>query len=109
MTLIGMIAHGHGDEAFVQYSNELWPNDPNFMIWLLLHLFRNLEKEPIRESLILFEFEPQNAFFQQIMQGSSHCLNALKLADKIVGVKPLPKKLFFQMDNCVKNNKNRPY
>jgi len=23
MTLIGMIVHGHGDKAFVQYSNEL--------------------------------------------------------------------------------------
>jgi hypothetical protein len=33
-------------------------------------------------------------------------LNALKLADKIVGVKPLPKKLNFQMDNCVEDNKN---
>ncbi len=26
--------------------------------------------------------------------------------DKIVGVKPLPRKLFLRMDNCVKNNKN---
>jgi hypothetical protein len=32
VTLIGMIAHGHGDETFVQYFNELWPNDPNFTI-----------------------------------------------------------------------------
>jgi len=28
VTLIGMIVHGHGDEAFIQYFNELWPNDP---------------------------------------------------------------------------------
>jgi hypothetical protein len=41
----------------------------------------------------LFEFEPQSAFFQQVMQGSFHCLNALKLVDKIVNVKPLPRKL----------------
>ncbi len=32
------------DEAFIQYSNELWPNDPNFMIRLLLCLFHNLKK-----------------------------------------------------------------
>jgi hypothetical protein len=64
MTLTRMIAHGHGDEAFAQYSNELWPNDPNFMIGLLLHLFYNLEMELVRESWVLFEFEPQNAFFQ---------------------------------------------
>jgi hypothetical protein len=62
--------------------------------------------EPVRESRVLFKFEPQNAFFQQILQGSSHCLNALKLVNKIVGLKPLLKKLFFQMDDCVKDNKN---
>ncbi len=63
MTLIGMIAHGHGDEAFIQCFNELWPNDPNFTIRSLLHLFRNLENELIRESWVLFEFEPENTFF----------------------------------------------
>jgi hypothetical protein len=106
ITLTRMIAHGHGDEAFAQYSNELWPNDLNFMIGLLLRLFYNLEMELVRESWVLFEFEPQNTFFQQILQGSSHCLNALKPTDKIVGVKPLLRKLLLQMDNCVKDNKN---
>jgi hypothetical protein len=62
-----MIIHGHGDEAFIQYSCELWPNDPNFMIRLLLRLFHSLEKELIRESWVFFEFELQNAFFQQIL------------------------------------------
>jgi hypothetical protein len=69
-------------------------------------LFCSLEKEPIRESQVLFEFEPQNTFFQQILQGSSHCWNTLKLVDKIVNVKPLPRTLLLQMDNCVKDNKN---
>jgi hypothetical protein len=32
ITLMGMIAHGHGDERYPQYSNELWPNDRNFTI-----------------------------------------------------------------------------
>ncbi len=30
--LTGMIAHGHVDERCVQYSNELWLNDPIFTI-----------------------------------------------------------------------------
>jgi hypothetical protein len=101
-----MITHGCGDKVFAQYSNELWPNDPNFPIGSLLCLFCSLEKEPIRESRLLFEFEPQNTFFQQILQGSSHCLNALKLVGEIVGVKPLPRKLLLQRDNCVKDNKD---
>ncbi len=36
--LMGMIAHGHGDERYGQYSNEFWPNDPNFTIRSLLWL-----------------------------------------------------------------------
>jgi hypothetical protein len=62
--------------------------------------------EQVKESWVLLEFESQSAFFQQFLQGSSHCLNALKLTDKIVDVKPLPRKLLLQMDNCVKNNKH---
>jgi hypothetical protein len=95
-----------GDKTFDQYSNELWPNNLNVMIRSLMRLFHNLEKEPVNESWVLFEFEPQNAFFQQILQGSFHCSNALKLMDKIIGVKPLPRKLLFQMNNCVKDNNN---
>jgi hypothetical protein len=26
-----MIAHGHGDDTFAQYSNEFCHNDPNFL------------------------------------------------------------------------------
>ncbi len=32
ITLIGMIAHGHGDENYVLDYNELWPNVPNLAI-----------------------------------------------------------------------------
>ncbi len=46
ITLTSMIAHGHGDERYAQYFNELWPNDPNFTIssknlqqWTLLPLW----------------------------------------------------------------------
>jgi hypothetical protein len=106
ITLTGIIVHGHGDKTFTQYFNKLWPNDPNFRIGSLLHLFHTLGKKLVRESHVLFEIEPQNAFFQQILQGSYSCLNALKHADFIVGVKPLLRKLLLQMDNCVKDNKN---
>ncbi len=47
--LTKMIAHGHGDEAFAQYSNELWPNDLNFTIGSLLYLLQTLEKELVCE------------------------------------------------------------
>jgi hypothetical protein len=36
ITFMGMIAYGHGDERYAQYSNGFWPNDPNFTIRSLL-------------------------------------------------------------------------
>jgi len=95
-----MIAHGHEDEIFSQYSNEFWPNYPNFKVGLLWFLGA-LKKEPINESRILFEHELQNAFFHQLKQRSFHYI--LK---KFISVKPLPRKMFLQMDNYVKDNKN---
>ncbi len=67
ITLIEMIIHGHGEEAFIQYYNELWLNDPNSMIKLLLRLLHSLKKKLVKESQVSFEFKLQNAFFQQIL------------------------------------------
>ncbi len=62
--LIGMIVHGHGDEVFAQYSNELWPNDLNFTIGSLLRLLQTLEKELVRELQRMFDHELQNEFLE---------------------------------------------
>ena len=62
--LTKMITHGHGDEAFAQYSNELWPNDLNFTIGFILCLLRTLEKELVHESQRLFDHELQNELFE---------------------------------------------
>ncbi len=47
-----MIADGHQDEMFAQYSKEFWPNefDFNFTIGFLLCLFKALEKKLVCES-----------------------------------------------------------
>jgi hypothetical protein len=45
--LTTIITHGHGDERYVQYYNELWPNNPNFIIRSLLRFLRTLEVAPI--------------------------------------------------------------
>jgi hypothetical protein len=55
ITLTSMITHGHGDENYVLDYNELWPNDPNFAIESLLHLFQTLEKALVSKSKILLE------------------------------------------------------
>jgi hypothetical protein len=59
------------------------------------------KKKLINESRILFEHEPQNAFFHRLTQRSFHYI--LK---KFIIVKPLPRKMLFQMDNYVNDNKD---
>jgi hypothetical protein len=66
-----------------------------------------LEVSSVAESKLLFEEPPQNSLFAHLLQGKSHCVCELCTLEKIVGAKPLLKKLLFQMDNCVKDNKNQ--
>jgi hypothetical protein len=106
ITLTNMIAHGHADERYAQYSNELWPNDLNFTIGYLLQLFCTLEVAFVAKSKLLFEEPPYNSFFVFLLQGKLCCVRELCTLEKIVGTKPLPKKLLLQMDNYVKDNKN---
>ncbi len=40
------------------------------------------------------------------MHGGSHCLATLKVSKNFTNAKPLPRKLLFHMDNCVKDHKN---
>jgi hypothetical protein len=55
ITFTGMITHDHMDEIYAQYSNELWPNEPNFIIGSLLWLLRTLKAALVSESTLLFE------------------------------------------------------
>jgi hypothetical protein len=103
--LTNMITHQHEEEIYAQYLNKLWPNDPNFTIGPLL-FFCTLEIVSMLESKLLFEEPPQNSFFACLLQGKSCSICELRTLEKIVGVKPLPRNLLFQMDNNMKDNKN---
>jgi hypothetical protein len=74
ITFTGMIAHGHIDERYAQYLNELWPNSPNFTIGSLLWLLRMLEIILVSELKLLFEHPQQNSFFTRLLQGKLHCV-----------------------------------
>ncbi len=98
ITLMG-IAHGHKDERYVQYSNELWPNDPNFTIGSLLRLFYTLEIALVAELILLLEELPKKSVFAHLLEGKLHYVCELRTLEKIVNAKILPKKLLLQMDN----------
>ncbi len=90
ITLMGMITHGHKDERYAQYFNELWPNNPNFTIGSLLQFFQTLEAALVNLELkLLFEHPSHNSFFARLLQGKSCCIHALCSTNQIVGVKPL--------------------
>jgi hypothetical protein len=111
-----MLTHGHGDGAYAHYETASWPGDSNFTISSICRNLRVLERPPVRESKVLFSAPPQNSFFEALMHGKSRCMSSIPTnADRDPTPPPLPgrptvpllRKLFLQLDNSAKDNKNR--
>jgi hypothetical protein len=47
ISVIGMLAHGHGDVKYAHYSLDLYPIDDNHMIGSIAKLLHDLEEPPI--------------------------------------------------------------
>ena len=70
---------------------------------------------PIKDSKELFIVPPQNSFFEALLHGKSRCfvlilLNSANMVSLPFPSRPavlLPKKLYLQLDNSAKDNKNR--
>jgi hypothetical protein len=112
----GMLTHRHGDGAYAHYSTALWPSDSNFTISSLCHVLRALERPLVKQSRELFRAPSQNSFFDALLHGKSRCFSSipsLEGCDVVPsppsGRAPLPilKKLYLQLDNSAKDNKNR--
>jgi hypothetical protein len=84
ITIVSIISHGHGDKKDVQYSNELWPNNPNFTVGYLLQFFYTLEVAPISKSKLLFENLPHNSFFACLLQRKSCFICESRTPEQIV-------------------------
>ncbi len=56
---------------------------------------------------MLFKQPPKNTFFARFLQGKSCCTIELKTPSENVGPKLLPTNFLLQIDNYVKDNKNR--
>ena len=109
MNVTGMVSHGHGDGAYAHYSPHCWLGDSNATISSLARLFRRLEGPSVRESGTLLQYPPQNSLFEALLRGKSRCLDLLPRTEGIdmEGRKPLPRKLYLQLDNSAKDNKNK--
>ena len=109
MNLIFMVSYGHKDGAYAHYSSHCWRGDSNATISSLARLFCWLEGPSIREFGALFQYLPQNSLFEAFLRGKSRCLDLLPHTEGIdfQGHKPLPRKLYLQLDNSIKDNKNK--
>ena len=115
ISVIGMLTHGHGDGAYAHYSTPFWPGDSNFTISSICQVLRALERPPVKDSKELFIAPLQNSFFEALLNGKSRCSASIPpgssngVPQPILGrpAVPLPKKLFLQLNNSAKDNKNR--
>ena len=114
ISVTGMLTHGHGDGAYAHYSTAFRPGDSNFTISSICRVLRALERLPVKDSKELFIAPPQNSF-EALLHGKSRCSasilpNSANMVPPPISSRPavpLPKKLFLQLDNSVKDNKNR--
>ena len=112
--VIGMLTHGHGDGAYAHYSTVFWLGNSNFTISSICWVLRTLERPPVKDSKELFTPPPQNSFFEALLHGKSRCSASIPPSSANMvppplpsrPIVPLPKKLFFQLDNSAKDNKN---
>jgi hypothetical protein len=111
-----MLTHEHGNGAYAHYSTALWPVDSNFTISSLCRVLRALERAPVKQSKELFRVPPQNSFFDALLHGKFRCLSSIPSSEGYDDVPspppgrlavPLPKRLYLQLDNSAKDNKNR--
>ena len=109
MNVSGMVSHKHGDGAYAHYSPHCWLGDSNATISSLTRLFRQLEGFSIWEFGALFEYPPQNSLFEVLLRQKSKCLDLLPRIEGMdfQGHKPLPRKLYLQLDNSAKDKKNK--
>ena len=72
-------------------------------------MFPHLEGPFVRESGALLQYLPQNSLFEALLRGKSRCLDLLPRLEGIdmEGHKPLSRKLYLQLDNFAKDNKNK--
>ena len=115
ISVTGMLTHGHGNGAYAHYSTAFWPGDSNFTISSICRILRALERPPVKDSKELFIAPQQNSFFRALLHRKSRCSTSIPPGSaNMVPLPflgrlaiPLPKKLFLQLDNSVKDNKNR--
>ena len=73
MSVIGMIAHGHGDVRYAHYGLDIFPHDSNYTIRSMAKLLRDLEGPPKSSSRQLYVESGSTTLFRDILKGAEMC------------------------------------
>ena len=107
VSVIGLIAHGHGDDCYAHYGLDIFHSDSNHNVGSIAKFLRDLElpsKHSSREPLSGSKTTP---LYTALLAGAKMCTSSLPLqAVEQVLAKPLPPLLNLQLDNATRNNKN---
>jgi hypothetical protein len=107
VSVIGMLAHGHGDVHYAHYGLDFFAHDSNYTTGSFARLLRDLEMPPKSSSRWLFDGSRSSPLFQAVLNGAEMCEGALQPMSKTpCPATPLPPILNVQMDNAARENKN---
>ena len=91
MSIIGMIAHGHGDVRYAHYGLDMFAHDSNYTISSMAKLLCDLELPPKSSSQELFVGSRSTNLFKAILKGAEMCeASLLPLSEVLVPATPLP-------------------
>ena len=107
IVVTSMIAHGHGDVKFAQFSLDLYLGDSNHIVGSVAKLLHDLEKPPASFSGVLFENSGSTLLFDTILMRKEIYLDSLDTSQPSIPTWKLPPILHVQLDNCWKDNKSR--
>ena len=108
VSVIGMIAHKHGDVRYAHYGLDIFLHDSNYTIGSMAKLLCDLEGPPKSSSRQLFVGLGSTTLFRGIFKGAEMCETSLAPQPKtLVPATALPPILNVQMDNATGNNKKR--
>jgi hypothetical protein len=107
VSVIGILAHGHGDVRYAHYSLDIFAHDANYTVGSFAKLLRDLERPPKSSLHRLFDGSRSSPLFEAVLSGAEMCEAALpQLLLTPCATTPLPSILNVQMDNVVGDNKN---
>ena len=109
ISVIGMLAHGHGDVRYAHYGLDIYAHDVNYSVASFAKPLHDLEQPPKASTRELFESSGKTALFRAVLKGAKDACEASlpALYENPPPAKPLPPILHVQMDNAVSDNKNR--